>query len=353
MVFISVAGVFPGNYVQAVRSQPHPQSTPTPTSATAVAPVSSSSLSPSVTAAARTSTGSTGATIHPPPKLPPRALSPAAVTTNPATSGPTGYGKPMAGSTSSSASVPASVVARLATTPAPAPALSPRAQLISPPPNVAILTGAEGGGGSVQQPTKENNSKEKSSGVSLMKRFTSRKKSSPPLLNPYSIDNPSFEDGFLASTVPPKTGNPPTANCLSPAPVHVRSGSCPSQLLQMGPVLMTSGGGERPPSGESRPSTRHSMGGSQRLRSNKHRPNILPSSSTGNAVFSRSISASGTVSNGTTHESMAASGSGTPRDKRPRNPASPGVTERYSYLSVICSIYKIASDNQFKTGGLK
>lgn len=316
-----------------MRSQPHSQSTPTP-AATAVVPVSSASLSPSVTAGSRTSTGSTGATIHPPPKLPPRALSPAAVTTN-SSGPPTGYGKPLAGSTSSSASVPASVVARLATTPAPAPALSPRAQLISPPPNVAILTGAEGGStNSVQQqqPTKESSSsKEKSSsGVSLMKRLTSRKKSSPPLLNPYSIDNPVFEDGFLASTAPPKsTGNPPpTANCLSPAPVHVRSGSCPSQLLQMGPVLMTSAGGERPPSGsDSRPSTRHSMGGSQRLRSNKHRPNILPSNA---AVFSRSISASGTVPNGTAHESMAATGStGTPRDKRPRNPASPGVTERY------------------------
>lgn len=125
----------------------------------------------------------------------------------------------MAGSTSSSASVPAAVVARLATTPAPAPALSPRATtLISPPPNVAIGgghgTGIELSGPTVaQQPEKKDKEK---TGVSLMKRLTSRKKSSPPLLHPYSIDNPVFEDGFSASVS--------KVACLTPtpAPVHVR-----------------------------------------------------------------------------------------------------------------------------------
>lgn len=75
-----------------------------------------------------------------------------------------------------------------------------------------IAAGAEG-----QQPEKKDKEKEKSSGVSLMKRLTSRKKSSPPLLHPYSIDNPVFEDGFQAA-VPQKT------TCLTPtpAPVHVR-----------------------------------------------------------------------------------------------------------------------------------
>jgi hypothetical protein len=112
----------------------------------------------------------------------------------------------------------------LATTPAPAPALSPRATtLISPPPNVvigAVSVSSE----AVAQPQvadkKEKEAKEKSSssGVSLMKRLTSRKKSSPPLLHPYSIDNPVFEDGFATSAASSRMP------CLtpSPAPVHVR-----------------------------------------------------------------------------------------------------------------------------------
>ena len=197
-------GVFPGNYVQAVRSQPHPSITPpTPASATQ----SSSSVSQSARITSQV-------TVHPPPKLPPRALSPQS-NTNPATASAFKPIPPV-GSTSSSASVPAAVVARLATAPAPAPALSPRATtLVSPPPNVVIAAGAEG----VQQAEKKDKEKEKSSGVSLMKRLPSRKKSSPPLLHPYSIDNPVFEDGFQAA-VPPKT------TCLSPtpAPVHVRYG---------------------------------------------------------------------------------------------------------------------------------
>lgn len=202
-------GVFPGNYVQAVRSQPHPQVNPPPPAQTA----------PQVATPVR-STSQT--TVHPPPKLPPRALSPAAQSSGSVLSPSLSQGyKPMvamAGSTSSSASVPAAVVARLATTPAPAPALSPRATtLISPPPNVAI------GGGVAAVTTEpavspahpEKKDKEKS-GVSLMKRLTCRKKSSPPLLHPYSIDNPVFEDGFHASVS--KTA------CLTPtpAPVHVR-----------------------------------------------------------------------------------------------------------------------------------
>lgn len=200
-------GVFPGNYVQAVRSQPHPQVNPQPP-----APAT-----PQVTTPVR-STSQT--TVHPPPKLPPRALSPAAQGCNSAMSPVLSQGykpMPMAGTTSSSASVPAAVVARLATTPAPAPALSPRATtLISPPPNVVIgvAAGPEPAAVSPAQPEKKDKEK---SGVSLMKRLTCRKKSSPPLLHPYSIDNPVFEDGFHGSVSK-------TATCLTPtpAPVHVR-----------------------------------------------------------------------------------------------------------------------------------
>ena len=199
-------GVFPGNYVQAVRSQPHPHVTPPPTAQSVMTqstPASVSSRNPA----------------HPPPKLPPRALSPGSGSSpsisllNPVVVS-TGY-KPLSGGTSSSASVPAAVVARLATTPAPAPALSPRATtLINPPPNIAI--GAEAA--SPIPPAhgdKKEKEKEKPS-VSLMKRLTSRKKTSPPLLNPYSIDNPVFEDGFF----PGANSKPSLAPPL--APVHVR-----------------------------------------------------------------------------------------------------------------------------------
>lgn len=103
-----------------------------------------------------------------------------------------------------------------------------------------------------------------------------------------------------------------------------RSGSCPSQLLQVfpGPDRL-----EHETETRSQEKGRQSMGGSQRLRSNKHRPNILPAS--GNmSVFSRSISATTPASS---HEAMAAASVAivTPRDKRVRSPASPVVSERY------------------------
>ncbi|OAD57623.1 SH3 domain-containing RING finger protein 3 [Eufriesea mexicana] len=52
--------------------------------------------------------------------------------------------------------------------------------------------------------------------VSLMRRLTNIKKSKSPPPTTYSMDNPVFED----------------SNSINP--VHVRSGSCPSQLLQVG-----------------------------------------------------------------------------------------------------------------------
>ena len=120
-------------------------------------------------------------------------------------------------------------------------------------------------------------------------------------------------------------------NCLSFyfVCVLIRSGSCPSQLLQVVP------GHERhEPSGETRVQerSRHSMGGSQRLRSNKHRPNILPHG--GASMFGRSVSVTTTTASSSNHETVsaaaAASSLSSPRDKdkRPRNVASPVVTER-------------------------
>ena len=86
---------------------------------------------------------------------------------------------------------------------------------------------------------------------------------------------------------------------------------------------------EREADTRSHEKSRHSMGGSQRLRSNKHRPNILPGNM---SVFSRSMSSSGPAN----HDSAVASGSSSavtsPRgdkEKRVRSAVSPGVTERY------------------------
>ncbi|XP_044253857.1 E3 ubiquitin-protein ligase SH3RF1-like isoform X5 [Tribolium madens] len=57
--------------------------------------------------------------------------------------------------------------------------------------------------------------------VGLMRRLTSIKRSKSPPPSSYSMDNPVFEDSVSVATA---------------HPVHVRSGSCPSQLLQIQPV---------------------------------------------------------------------------------------------------------------------
>ncbi|XP_060531651.1 E3 ubiquitin-protein ligase SH3RF3 isoform X4 [Cylas formicarius] len=58
--------------------------------------------------------------------------------------------------------------------------------------------------------------------VSLMRRLTSMKRSKSPPPSSYSMDNPVFEDTSVTSS-----------SVSSVQPVHVRSGSCPSQLLQI------------------------------------------------------------------------------------------------------------------------
>ncbi|CAH0386097.1 unnamed protein product [Bemisia tabaci] len=79
------------------------------------------------------------------------------------------------------------------------------------PPNCSILT-------SPKALDKSKGKMEKRS-VSLMKRFTIMKKSKSPPPMSYSMDNPVFEDG----------SSPPTSS--QHRHVHVRSDSCPSQLL--------------------------------------------------------------------------------------------------------------------------
>ncbi|KZC12614.1 SH3 domain-containing RING finger protein 3 [Dufourea novaeangliae] len=62
----------------------------------------------------------------------------------------------------------------------------------------------------------EKQKEKKDKCVSLMRRLTNIKKSKSPPPATYSMDNPVFDDG----------------NSINP--VHIRSGSCPSQLLQVG-----------------------------------------------------------------------------------------------------------------------
>ncbi|KAL4709234.1 hypothetical protein ACJJTC_010534 [Scirpophaga incertulas] len=79
--------------------------------------------------------------------------------------------------------------------------------------------------------SKEKSKAEKSSyssGVSLMKRLAAMKKCKSPPPGGYSMDNPVFEDGPGTSLVL----NLPAHH----QPVHVRSGSCPSQLLRSLPA---------------------------------------------------------------------------------------------------------------------
>ncbi|CAK1589246.1 unnamed protein product [Parnassius mnemosyne] len=92
-----------------------------------------------------------------------------------------------------------------------------------------------------KEKSKEKAKAEKSSistGVSLMKRLAAMKKCKSPPPVGYSMDNPVFEDG-----PGPSLAAPP------PHPVHVRSGSCPSQLLRTLPgpagAAGAAGAGER------------------------------------------------------------------------------------------------------------
>ncbi|KAK0080880.1 hypothetical protein PV325_013175 [Microctonus aethiopoides] len=87
---------------------------------------------------------------------------------------------------------------------------------ITPPPNTSVAAATTT---KSNDKTKPKEKKEK--GVSLMRRLTNIKKSKSPPPATYSMDNPVFDDGnFVASA----------------EAVHVRSGSCPSQLLQIKPT---------------------------------------------------------------------------------------------------------------------
>nr|XP_033334248.1 E3 ubiquitin-protein ligase SH3RF3 isoform X1 [Megalopta genalis] len=81
---------------------------------------------------------------------------------------------------------------------------------------VASPSSASAAAAAVPPKSTEKQKEKKDKCVSLMRRFAYIKKSKSPPPATYSMDNPVFDDG----------------NSINP--VHVRSGSCPSQLLQVG-----------------------------------------------------------------------------------------------------------------------
>lgn len=139
------------------------------------------------------------------------------------------------------------------------------------------------------QPHNPSSSSSSSSAVSLMKRLTNIKRSKSPSSSThatnnhqsYSMDNPSFEDSVTPNSqalgqqssiqLPPPPSNDRLTNPSGTLhPVHVRSGSCPSQLLQSLPVdLNNSSNNSYIPS-----DTNQSSFGSQRLKGNKERPQL-------------------------------------------------------------------------------
>ncbi|PSN37671.1 hypothetical protein C0J52_05611 [Blattella germanica] len=170
---------------------------------------------------------------------------------------------------------------------------------VTPPPNVSVTAVSS-------RPTDKTKEK-KTKG--LMSRFTSMKKSKSPPPATYSMDNPVFDDGSVAA---------------SPQhPVHVRSGSCPSQLLQ---VLPLDG------------STAHhrlfgssASSGSQRIKHKDQRPNVVMANL---AHFGRSGESTACSSSGNHHRksnSLDASscGEGGGGGRKLIKPLVPPVRERF------------------------
>ncbi|XP_017778540.1 PREDICTED: SH3 domain-containing RING finger protein 3-like isoform X2 [Nicrophorus vespilloides] len=169
------SGVFPGNYV-------------TPASAPRSPQTQNSSDSKSAVSYTRSKGGSRNSNL--PPELPPRSTSPNAISSSwhgqqDNTAAPLGR--------SSSAALMSTV-------------------------NLTLTYSK------ASEKPKERKEKSSSSTVGMMKRLASFKRSKSPPPPSYSMDNPVFEDAAVSST-------------STLQPVHVRSGSCPSQLLQVQPMI--------------------------------------------------------------------------------------------------------------------
>ncbi|XP_014259643.1 E3 ubiquitin-protein ligase SH3RF1 isoform X2 [Cimex lectularius] len=87
------------------------------------------------------------------------------------------------------------------------PQVEEQSSTVVPPPNVSVQA--------VLNKANEKVKEKKEKGVGLMRRLASMKKSKSPPPTPYSMDNPVFEDSSM----------------LLSQPIHIRSGSCPNQLL--------------------------------------------------------------------------------------------------------------------------
>lgn len=141
------------------------------------------------------------------------------------------------------------------------------------------LNGAAGG-----KKDQSSSNSAASTTVNLIKRFTNMKRSKSPVntsSTTYSMDNPVFEDCATS------TSNGSNATIISAAskrntihlshPVHVRSGSCPSQLLQSLPIdinLANSSMHATKKSVDTSNSSNSYMFGSQRVKGHKERPTL-------------------------------------------------------------------------------
>lgn len=117
--------------------------------------------------------------------------------------------------------------------------------------------------------------------VNLIKRITNMKRSKSPVncsATGYSMDNPVFED--IAGGSSNTNALASTTSCSSKRntihlshPIHVRSGSCPSQILQSLPVEINMSTGTNK-NNESTSSSSSYMFGSQRIKGHKERPTL-------------------------------------------------------------------------------
>lgn len=115
--------------------------------------------------------------------------------------------------------------------------------------------------------------------VNLIKRITNMKRSKSPVntsATGYSMDNPVFED--IIGVASNGTSFGPNSNKRNTIhlshPVHVRSGSCPSQILQSLPVEINLSANAVNKNSESTTNSSSYMFGSQRIKGHKERPTL-------------------------------------------------------------------------------
>ncbi|KAL7302889.1 hypothetical protein TKK_0004118 [Trichogramma kaykai] len=275
-------GVFPGNYVAPAKCQRLVCRLPGGAAAAAA-----SGASPSSTGAESKKYPKAQAPVKsPPPELPPRALSPAPVpwpprqlkSLNPLKSMEQSPQPVVSAASPSVAAIARSVMPTMftspgksvnstasgatstTTTPARDPGKSPKNVAQSPSASATTSAVASTSAPPVTPKSSEKVKEKKEKGVSLMRRLTNIKKSKSPPPSTYSMDNPVFDDG--------NTGQ----SSSSINPIHIRSGSCPSQLLEAGAItqdLNTSAG-----AGHHRSYTGHAHGTTSQRLKHKERPSL-------------------------------------------------------------------------------